>query len=417
MQAIPATGVAMGMQYIEKQGLSNPNVIQSDSKESQLNPISVCSLGDASVTEGEIAEAFQMAALKQMPILYLVQDNGWDISANAAETRAQNAYEYAQGFHGLEAISIDGANFTESYEALEKVIATIRKERRPFLVHAKVPLLNHHTSGVRMEWYRDDLEEARSRDPYPVLKKQLEDAGISSKDIEAIEVEAKAKVQSDFERALQAEDPQPEDLFTHDFAPTPITEEVGERFPKRDEKVVMVDCALFAVEELMRTHKECLVYGQDVAGRLGGVFREAATLAQKFGDDRVFNTPIQEAFIVGSTVGMSAVGLKPIVEVQFADYIWPGLNQLFTEVSRSCYLSNGKWPVSMILRVPIGAYGSGGPYHSSSVESVITNIRGVKIAYPSHNLQQLKFLYLLVSRFLVKHWLYQKVICNLLQAL
>ena len=146
----------------------------------------------------------------------------------------------------------------------------------------------------------------------------------------------------------------------------------------------MVDCALFAVEELMKKHKECLLYGQDVGGRLGGVFREAATLAQKFGDDRVFNTPIQEAFIVGSTVGMSAVGLKPIVEVQFADYIWPGLNQLFTEVSRSCYLSNGKWPVSMILRVPIGAYGSGGPYHSSSVESVITNIRGIKIAYPSN---------------------------------
>jgi 2-oxoisovalerate dehydrogenase E1 component len=146
----------------------------------------------------------------------------------------------------------------------------------------------------------------------------------------------------------------------------------------------MVDCALFAVEELMRKHKECLLYGQDVGGRLGGVFREAATLAQKFGDDRVFNTPIQEAFIVGSTVGMSAVGLKPIVEVQFADYIWPGLNQLFTEVSRSCYLSNGKWPVNMILRVPIGAYGSGGPYHSSSVESVLTSIRGIKIAYPSN---------------------------------
>jgi 2-oxoisovalerate dehydrogenase E1 component len=125
------------------------------------------------------------------------------------------------------------------------------------------------------------------------------------------------------------------------------------------------------------------LYGQDVGRRLGGVFREAATLAEKFGDDRVFNTPIQEAFIVGSTVGMSAVGLKPIVEVQFADYIWPGLNQLFTEVSRSCYLTNGKWPVSMILRVPIGAYGSGGPYHSSSVESVVCNIRGVKVAYPS----------------------------------
>jgi 2-oxoisovalerate dehydrogenase E1 component len=382
MQAIPATGVAMGMQYLEKQNLKN-NVTLS-SVEGSLKPITICSFGDASVTEGEIAEAFQMAALKQMPILYLVQDNGWDISANAEETRAQNAYEYAQGFNGLEAISIDGANFIESYEALEKVIKTIREERRPFLVHAKVPLLNHHTSGVRMEWYRDDLNEARSRDPYPVLKQQLLDNGFSEKVIKEIEASANAKVQSDFEKALKAEDPKPEDLFTHDFVPTPITEEIGERSPQGNDKVVMVDCALFAVEELMRKHKECLLYGQDVGGRLGGVFREAATLAQKFGDDRVFNTPIQEAFIVGSTVGMSAVGLKPIVEVQFADYIWPGLNQLFTEVSRSCYLSNGKWPVSMILRVPIGAYGSGGPYHSSSVESVITNIRGIKIAYPSN---------------------------------
>ena len=376
MQAIPATGVAMGMQYKELQGL--------DDKTLKDLPLVICSLGDASVTEGEIAEAFQMAALKQMPILYLVQDNGWDISANAEETRAQDAFEYAQGFKGLEAITIDGANFIESYNAIENVIKTIRKERRPFLVHAKVPLLNHHTSGVRMEWYRDDLDEARSRDPYPVIKQQLSDNGFSFEEIIEIENKAKEKVQADFNKAIKAEDPIPEDLFTNDFAPTPITEEVGERSPEGSDKVVMVDCALFAVEELMKKHKECLLYGQDVGGRLGGVFREAATLAQKFGDDRVFNTPIQEAFIVGSTVGMSAVGLKPIVEVQFADYIWPGLNQLFTEVSRSCYLSNGKWPVSMILRVPIGAYGSGGPYHSSSVESVITNIRGIKIAYPSN---------------------------------
>ena len=235
-----------------------------------------------------------------------------------------------------------------------------------------------------MEWYRDDLDEAKSRDPYPVLIQQLIDNGFSDLEINEIENDAISTVKADFEKAQKAEDPKPEDLFTHDFAPTPITEEVGERNPEREEKVVMVDCALFAVEEIMRKHPESLLYGQDVGGRLGGVFREAATLAQKFGDERVFNTPIQEAFIVGSTVGMSAVGLKPIVEVQFADYIWPGLNQLFTEVSRSCYLSNGKWPVSMILRVPIGAYGSGGPYHSSSVESVLTNIRGIKIAYPSN---------------------------------
>ncbi|GJM34649.1 MAG: tungsten formylmethanofuran dehydrogenase subunit E [Saprospiraceae bacterium] len=375
MQAIPATGVALGLQYKEKMGLSSPS--------KGGKGLVVCSLGDASVTEGEVAEAFQMAALKQLPILYLVQDNGWDISANAEETRAQNAAEYAQGFHGLETVSIDGADFFESYLTIQKVMATIRQERRPILVHASVPLLNHHTSGVRKEWYRDDLKEHQLRDPFPLFRKQLAEEGIKDKQLSSLEEEATNLVLADFKRAQQAEDPRPEDLFTHDFAPTPITEEIGEREPNGKEPTVMVDSALFAVEELMQQHKECLLYGQDVGGRLGGVFREAATLAQKFGDDRVFNTPIQEAFIVGSTVGMSAVGLKPIVEVQFADYIWPGLNQLFTEVSRSYYLSNGKWPVSCIIRVPIGAYGSGGPYHSSSVESVLTNIRGIKIAYPS----------------------------------
>ncbi|MFZ4634246.1 MAG: alpha-ketoacid dehydrogenase subunit alpha/beta [Saprospiraceae bacterium] len=376
MQAIPATGAAMGMWYKAQADLLTD-------AERQTPPIVVCSLGDAAVTEGEIAEAFQMAVLKKLPILYLVQDNGWDISANAAETRVANAAEYAKGFPGLETRSIEGNDFDLCWRTVSDVLHTMRTERRPFLLHARVPLLNHHTSGVRKEWYRDDLAEHESRDPYPLLRRHLLENGFSESDLLVLENAAAHTVQTDFEQARQAEDPRPEDLYTHDFAPTPVTEEKGIRAPEDRETKVMVDCALFAIEELMREDQRCLLYGQDVGRRLGGVFREAATLAEKFGDHRVFNTPIQEAFIVGSTVGMSAVGLKPIVEVQFADYIWPGLNQLFTEVSRSCYLTNGKWPVSCILRVPIGAYGSGGPYHSSSVESVLVNIRGVKVAYPS----------------------------------
>lgn len=375
MQAIPTTGVAMGIQYKEKMGLA-PDY---DGK----NPVVVCSLGDASCTEGEVSEALQMAALKQFPIVYLVQDNGWDISANAAETRAQDMTEYMRGFNGIEVRTIDGTDFDLCYQTMKEVFDTVRLERRPFVVHAKVPLLGHHTSGVRKEWYRDDLEEAATRDPYPKIVQSLMDAGIKGSDIEKIEKVIFDEVAQAYTEAFESEDPRPEEVTQHIFAPTPITEEKGEREPKGKKKTVMVDSALFAVRELMGKHPEALLYGQDVGGRLGGVFREAATLAQKFGDDRVFNTPIQEAFIIGSTVGMSAAGLKPIVEVQFADYIWPGLNQLFTEVSRSYYLSNGKWPVSCIIRVPIGAYGSGGPYHSSSVESVLTNIRGIKVAYPS----------------------------------
>jgi 2-oxoisovalerate dehydrogenase E1 component len=376
MQAIPTTGVAMGIQYKEKQGLSED--YQGE------NPVVVCSLGDASCTEGEVSEALQMAALKQYPIVYLVQDNGWDISANAAETRSQDITYYAQGFKGIEVRTIDGSDFQLSYETVQEVFDIVRKERRPFIIHAKVPLLGHHTSGVRKEWYRDDLEEAASRDPYPKLKDLLRENGFGEADIINIEADTRKLVDSEYEIAFNAEDPDPTSVTDFIFAPTPITEEKGEREPEGKKKTVMVDSALFAVRELMAKHPEALLYGQDVGGRLGGVFREAATLAQTFGDDRVFNTPIQEAFIIGSTVGMSAVGLKPFVEVQFADYIWPGLNQLFTEVSRSYYLSNGKWPVSCVIRVPIGAYGSGGPYHSSSVESVLTNIRGIKIAYPSN---------------------------------
>jgi 2-oxoisovalerate dehydrogenase E1 component len=374
MQAIPTTGIAMGIQYKEKLGLA-----QDFNGE---NPVVVCSLGDASCTEGEVSEALQMAALKQFPIIYLVQDNGWDISANAAETRAQDMTFYAQGFNGIEVRTIDGSDFITSYETVQEVLAIVRKERRPFIIHAKVPLLGHHTSGVRKEWYRDDLEEAAKNDPYPKLKNVVRE-NFGEADIINTEADVKKYVDEQYEIALNAPDPLPESVTDHIFAPTPITEETGEREPAGKKKTVMVDSALFAVRELMEKHPEALLYGQDVGGRLGGVFREAATLAQTFGDNRVFNTPIQEAFIIGSTVGMSAVGLKPFVEVQFADYIWPGLNQLFTEVSRSNYLSNGKWPVSCVIRVPIGAYGSGGPYHSSSVESVLTNIRGIKVVYPS----------------------------------
>jgi len=373
MQAIPSTGVAMGIQYREKTGLLQ-----------EPGAVVVCSFGDASITEGEVAEAFQMAALKQFPILYLVQDNGWDISATAEETRAMNAFEYAKGFPGIEAVTIDGSDFEICYHTVSRILHTIRTERKPFLLHVNVPLLNHHTSGVRKEWYRNDLHEHQKKDPYIKLKSMLLENGFLTDDLDKIEAAAKKLVMDDLERALLASDPLPADLFTYDFAPTTIITESGERCPEDAEEKVMVDCALIAIQELMEDHKECLMYGQDVGGRLGGVFREAATLAQRFGEERVFNTAIQEAFIVGSTVGMSAVGLKPIVEVQFADYIWPALNQLFTEVSRSCYLSEGKWPVSMVLRVPIGAYGSGGPFHSSSVESVLTNIRGIKIVYPSN---------------------------------
>lgn len=373
MQAIPATGAAHGLKYKESQGLLT----------SAEKPVVLCSLGDGSVTEGEVAEALQMAVLHKLPIIYLIQDNDWGISASGDEMRAMDAFEYGLGFKGLRRIRINGSDFVQCHDEMKRAIEIVRANREPMLVHVKVPLLGHHTSGVRSEWYRDDLEKQQKQDPLPRLKQLLLSLAVTEAELDAIASKVAEMVSQDFEKAKNAPDPEFDTLFDHVLAPTSITEEKGVRSPEGREPVVMVDAALFAVDEILKNHPEALLYGQDVGHRLGGVFREAATLADKYGKSRVFNTPIQEAYIVGSTAGMSAVGCKPIVEIQFADYIWPGVNQLVTELSKSCYLSMGKYPVSSIIRVPTGAYGGGGPYHSGTVESSILPIKGIKIAYPS----------------------------------
>jgi 2-oxoisovalerate dehydrogenase E1 component len=375
MQAIPATGMAHGIVYLEAQGLLK----------APENPVVLCSLGDGSVTEGEVAEAFQMAVLKKLPIIYLVQDNEWGISATGKEMRAMDAYEYASGFKGLERMAIDGADFEDSFLGMKKAFEFVRKKRSPILVHATCPLLGHHTSGVRKEWYRgDDLVTHQKSDPAEKFLRYLLELGETEETLHLIEAKAIKKVNEDFQRALVAPAPEKTDFDSHEFAATTVTEEKGERSPKGAEKVVMVDAALHAVDEILKQFPEALFYGQDVGRRLGGVFREAATLAQKYGDHRVFNTPIQEAYIVGSTAGMSAVGAKPIVEIQFGDYIWPSLNQLVEELSKSCYLTKGKFPIQALIRVPVGAYGGGGPYHSGSIESTLLTIRGIKVVYPSN---------------------------------
>jgi len=375
MQAIPTTGIAHGLQYLKNNKLNESGTNGS---------IVVCSIGDGSMTEGEVSEALQMAALHQLPILYLVQDNDWGISASGAEMRAMNAYEFAAGFKGIRRAQVDGSNFEESYAEMSKAVKWVRMNQKPMLVHAKVPLLGHHTSGVRSEWYRDDLEEDQKEDPLVFLIEQAKIKGIKLSRIEELQATAEQEVSSDFERAKAASAPALDTVTDFVLAQTTVTAELGDRHPPNAETIIMVDAALHAVDEILADHPEALLYGQDVGHRLGGVFREAATLAQKHGKHRVFNTPIQEAYIIGSTAGMSAVGCKPIVEVQFADYIWPGINQLVTELSKSSYLSGGKFPVQAVIRVPTGAYGGGGPYHSGTNESSILPIKGIKIVYPSN---------------------------------
>ncbi len=374
MQAIPATGVAQGIAHLEKMGRA------------ENHPVVLCSFGDASITEGEVSEAFQFATLRQLPIIYLVQDNEWGISVSSEEARSMDAFHYAGGFAGMERIKIDGSDFEQSFHCMRQVFEWVRKNRKPYLVQARVPLLTHHTSGVRMEAYRTetDLAKHRAADPLPILKRLLQRLGITREYMTEIEDEAIVLAAADFKKAMEAPEPDATTAHENIFVPTNVVNETGERTPADSKKIPMVDAVLYALREILEDFPEAVLYGQDIGRRLGGVFRETATLAAQFGDDRVFNTAIQEAYLIGSTAGMCAAGLKPIVEIQFGDYIYPGFNQLVTEISKSSYLSCGKFPIQTLIRVPVGAYQGGGPYHSACIETTLLSIKGIKIVYPSN---------------------------------
>ena len=223
MQAIPTTGIAHGIQYLDQQGLLDS---------SGEKPIVVCSIGDGSMTEGEVSEALQMAVLHQLPMVYYVQDNDWGISASGDEMRAMDAYEFGAGFKGLKRIRITGNRFAECHHEVGKALKWVRKHRQPMLIHVKLPLLGHHTSGVRSEWYRDDLDEHQKRDPLNLLIQEALDTHITEDEIKAIFDEEKENIARDFAAAIEAPEPVEEDLTAHITAPSDYTKEVGLRKPR-----------------------------------------------------------------------------------------------------------------------------------------------------------------------------------------
>src|SRR5260221_1815627 len=233
MQAIPTTGIAQGIQYLVHLNLSQKNIESSKISLPNEEAIVICSLGDASITEGEVSEAFQFAVLKQLPIIYLIQDNNWGISATAEEARAMNAFEFAAGFKGMSRIQVDGSDFEASYSVMKEVCEFVRRERKPYLVHAQVPLLSHHTSGVRKEFYRTNEDWAKhlEHDPNPKLRKKILERGVNEDEVIEIEKEVSTIIANDFVKAVDAPEPDPATVKDYVFASTPVMEEKGERSP------------------------------------------------------------------------------------------------------------------------------------------------------------------------------------------
>jgi 2-oxoisovalerate dehydrogenase E1 component len=337
------------------------------------------------MTAGEVSEALHMAELLQAPIAFVVQDNGFSISAKRHDIWRDDVAARMAGYPGIALFHADGRDFEDCYRQAAACLALVREERRPAMLIAQVPLLGHHTSGIRSGYYRDpeELRQAREQDPFLRLEALLLSQGLAPEQLAQWREEGRKAVETAFARAKALPEPLPQRQEAAVFAPTPVREERGSRTPEGRKPSFMVDAGRAAIDELLEAHPEAVYMGQDV-GHLGGIFREAYGLQRKYGPARVRSMPIQEAYTIGAAAGLSAVGCRPIVSVPFADYLWAGLNQLRNELSPAYFLSQGKWPAGAVIRVPVGAYGGGGPYHSASIESALLQIKGLKVAYPSN---------------------------------
>jgi len=381
MQAIPSTGLAHALSIAEETG----SIKLRKTKDGQL-PIVVCSMGDVAPTEGELSEALLLAAQQQLPVVYLIQDNINHSFSRKEQHPNNGSNDWSCIGKGFERLKCDGSNFAESFLTMLRATQIARIERKPVLVHATISQKSFQSYELKRgsDRYQKRSEDRPQLDPVGILRNVLLESGISEDDIRQIEQAVQKRVEHDFSRALHSEDPDPATVEEHIFAPTPIKEEMGTRTPQRGKEISMEEAALSAIEELMTAYPETVVYGQQSTSRLGGQAGRIERLLEKFGEDRVCDSGVDESYVIGSSAGMSALGLKPIVDIQSADFIYTGLNQMVNQLSTSCYLTNGKFPVQMVLRVPVGAYDGGGPYNSSSIESTLLSIKGIKVVYPSN---------------------------------
>ena len=372
---VPATGMAQGLAYLSAQNL------RSDFD----RPVVLCSLGDGALTNGEVAEALQVALLKRLPIVYLVQDNDWARSARADEYRGMDPYEFAGGIKGMRRTRVNGADFVQAYESLQLAIDYVRIERLPIFMHAKCPLIGNFRSDLPAGRYRteENLALHGKDDPIVRLRKYLIIEGETEEALERIDEEARALVAEELRLAAETAEPDSGTIALHTFAgaseTVPPEAETG---TSPGEPLSPARAAAAAISDLLAAHHEALYYGQDVGGALGGLYGEAHGLAGRYGAERVFNMPAQPAYVVGAALGMAVTGCRPIAQVT-AEGLWGGLNQLVHGLSRSNYLSIGQFPAPVVLRVPVGAPGGGGPFGSGSIESVLLRIPGLKVAYPS----------------------------------
>jgi 2-oxoisovalerate dehydrogenase E1 component len=389
-----------GTQYLQAVGCAEA----SRYRDPQTDEVTLVTSGEGATSEGEFWEALNAACLKKLPVVFLVEDNGYAISVPIeAQTAGGSVSRLTEGFPGLYRQEVDGTDFLASYAAMKAAAAYCREGNGPALVHAHAIRPYSHSLSDDERLYRSPEERRAEAERDPVIRfpKFLVDEGILDRhSLQRITHEIDEEVHEATSQALIAEPPAPGSAMSHLYSET--IDPTSDRFARephfRGQPMTMVDLINSTLREEMRRNPEILVFGEDVAdctresalqeckGK-GGVFKATHGLQIEFGAERSFNTPLAEAGIVGRAIGMATRGLKPVAEIQFFDYIWPAMMQLRDEMATMRWRSNGNFACPAVIRVPIGGYLNGGAiYHSQCGESIFTHCPGLRIVMPSNAL-------------------------------
>lgn len=382
---IPCQSSVVGSQYLQAVGVAKG--IQLQGKEAVV----YVSGGEGSTSQGDFHEALNFSCIHNLAVVFVIQDNGWAISVPIQEqTAGGSVAKMAQGYEGLKIFDVDGCDYPTLSQSLEEAVGYARKNRKPALVVASVPRLGAHSNSDDPTKYqsKDYLLKQKEKDPIDCFEKYLIEQGmLTLAEIEDLKQRCKEEIET---AALHADSSAFPDVKT---ASDKVFKEVELKgnivdepnFSSPEEAVVMVDAINHALDEAMKEDPSLIIFGEDVAHGKGGVFGITRHLTEKYSDRRCFNSPLAESTIIGVATGMSVVEpLKPVVEIQFADYLWTGINQLFNELSSIYYRSNGEWNCPVVVRMPCGGYIQGGPYHSQSIEAFLAHCPGLKVVFPSN---------------------------------
>ena len=351
------------------------------------NGVAYVSSGEGTSSQGDFHEALNWASRDKSPVIFHIENNHYAISVPIEDqTAGGSVYKISAGYDNLARFNVDGTDFFETHLAFKKAVERARKGKGPSLIQSDVVRLLPHSSSDDQRKYRPekDLEADRKRDPLLTFANTcIEEKIAKQEEFDKIRDLVKAQVDEDAEWAEAQADPVSKDGMKNIYYNTnPQNDPEPELVV--GEKIVLVDAINHALDEELTHNNKMMVFGQDVAGGKGGVFTATRGLTDKHGEDRVFNSPLAESSIIGTAVGLATLGYKPVVEIQFGDYIWYSMMQIRNEVATMRYRSNGLWSSPIVMRVPVGGYIHGSLCHSQCIDGYFAHLPGIYIAYPSN---------------------------------